>query len=124
LIHVAAPPVLIDGDLKVATRLGNVTSFLQKIYSVSPVNVTLERQTNASLNTRIHLNITVVENTRVELKVIDSVIEADGVTVVVSFTISSQEQFGEYQLVVSNNVMPAARRAVEFVPEGTLSYYT
>jgi len=70
---------------------------------------------------RIHLNRSA---TRVALKVFDSVVEASGVTVVVSFTLSSQEQFGEYQLIVSNNVMPAARRTVEFVPEGTLSFYT
>jgi len=91
---------------------------------VSPVNVTLERQPTASLNTSIHLNTTDVKQTRVALKVFDSVVEADGVTVVVSFKINSQEEFGEYQLVISNNVEPAARRAIAIIPPGTVSYNT
>jgi len=89
---------------------------------VSPVNVTLERQPTASMTARIQLNTTVVEKTPVRLKVFESVVEADGVTVVLSFHIRSQEEFGEYQLVVSNNVMPAARSAVKIVPEGTGAY--
>jgi len=125
LIHVAAPPVLLEGDRKVAARLGHVTSFSQKIYSVSPVNVTLERQTSASMTIRINLNITDAKlQTRMALKVFDSFVEVDGVTVVVSFTIRSQEEFGEYQFVVANNVIPAARRAIEIVPEGTVSCNT
>ena len=100
-----------------AARLGDMTSFSQNIYSVSPVNVTLERQTSASMTTRINL-VTYVKQTRVALKVFDSVVEADGVSVFVSFYISSQEEFGEYQFVVANNVMPIARRAIEIVPGG------
>jgi len=106
----------------VAARLGHVTTFSQKIYSVSPVNVTTERKTSASLNTRINLTTTDVKQTRVALSVFDSVVEADGVTVVLSFNIRSQEEFGEYQMVVANNVMPAARRAIEIVPEGITLY--
>jgi len=106
----------------VAARLGDVTSFSQKMYSVSPVNVTLERQTSASMTTRVHLTTTNVKQTRVALKVFDSVIEEDGVTLELSFNISSQEEFGEYQLVVANNVMPASRRAIEIVPEGISLY--
>ena len=37
---------------------------------------------------------------------------------VLSFNISSQEEFGEYQFVVANNVMPAARRVIKIVPGG------
>jgi len=106
----------------VAARLGHVTTFSQKIYSVSPVNVTLERQTSASLNTSINLTTTDVKQTRVALNVFDSVVEADGITVVLSFNISSKEEYGEYQIVVANNVMPAARRAIEIVPEGITLY--
>ena len=123
-MFVSAPPVLFDGDRKVAARLGHVASFSQKIYSMSPVNVTLERQPTSSLNTSIYLNTTDVKQTRVALKVFDSVVEADGVTVVVSFKINSQEEFGEYQLVIANNVEPAARRAIAIVPRGTVSYNT
>jgi len=86
---------------------------------VSPVNATLERQTSALITTHI---TTDVKQTRVALKVFDSVVEADGVTVVLSFNISSQEEFGEYQFVVANNVMPAARRAIEIVPGGITLY--
>jgi len=123
-IIVSAPPVLLDGDRKVAARPGHVTSFSQKIYSVSPVNVTLERQPTASQNASIHLNTIDVKQTRVALKVFDSVVEADGVTVVVSFKINAQEEFGEYQLVIANNVEPAARRAIAIIPPGTVSYNT
>jgi len=71
---------------------------------------------------RINLNTTDIKQTRVALKVFDSVVQADGITVVLSFNISSQEEFGEYQFVVANNVMPAARRAIEIVPEGITLY--
>jgi len=73
------------------------------------------------MTTRINLTTTDVKQTRVALKVFDSVVEADGVTVVVSFTIRSREEFGEYQLVIANSVMPAVRRAIEIFPEGTVS---
>jgi len=119
---VAAPPVLLDGDRKVAARLGHVTTFSQKIYSVSPVNVTLGRQTSLSMISRINLTTTDVKQTRMALKVFDSFVEAVGVTVVLSFNISSQEEFGEYQFLVTNNVMPAARRAIEIVPGGITLY--
>ena len=103
-------------------RLGHVTTFSQKIYSVSPVNVALERQMSASMITRINLTTTDVKQTRVALKVFDSVVEAGGVTVVLSFNINSPKEFGEYEFVVANNVMPAARRAIEIVPEGIALY--
>jgi len=74
------------------------------------------------MTTRIQLNTTYVKQTRVALEVFDSVVEADGITVVLSFNISSQEEFGEYQCVVANNVLPAARRAIEVVPEGITLY--
>jgi len=122
LILVSAPPVLLDWDRKVAARLGHVTSFSLRIYSVSPVNVTLERQPTASQNASIHLNTTNVKQTRVALKVFDSVVEADGVTVVVSFKINSQKEFGEYQLVIANNVEPAARHTIAINPQGIVSY--
>jgi len=122
-IFVAAPPVLLDGDRVVAARLGHVTLISQKIYSVSPVNVTLERQMTPLITTRINLTTTDVKHTRVALNVFNSVVEADGVTVVLSFNISSQDEFGKYQIVVANNVMPAARRAFEIVPEG-ITFYT
>jgi len=122
-ILVSAPPVLLDGDRKVVARLGDVTSFSQKIYSVSPVNVTLERKTSALKTNRIDLVTTFVKQTRVTLKVFDSVVEAGGFTVYLSFYMSSQEEFGEYQFVVANNVMPAARRDIEIVPEG-ITFYT
>ena len=89
---------------------------------MSPVNATLERQTSASKTTRIHLTTTDVKQSSVVLKVFDSDVKAEGVTVVLSFSISSQEEFGEYQFVVANNVMPAARRAIEIVPEGITLY--
>jgi len=73
--------------------------------------------------TRINLNTTDIKQTRVALKVFDSVVQADGITVVLSFNISSQEEFGEYQFVVANNVMPAARRAIEIV-QGGITLYT
>jgi len=97
-----------------------MTSFSLKIYSVSPVNITIE---SASHNTQRTLAYTTQNKpTRVALKVFDSDVEADGVTVVVSFTISSQEEFGEYQLVISNNIMPAVRRIIEIVSEGDIFY--
>jgi len=74
------------------------------------------------MTTRINLTTTDVKQTRVALNVFDSVVEADGVTLVLSFIISSQEEFGKYQFVVANNVMPAARRAFEIVPEGITLY--
>jgi len=91
---------------------------------MSPVSVTLERQPTASLNNRIQLTLIDVKKTRVALEVFDSVVEAEGVTVVVSFKINSQEEFGEYQLVIANNVEPAARRAIAIIPPGTVSYNT
>ena len=75
------------------------------------------------MTTRINLTITDVKQTRVALKVFDSVVEADGITVVLSFNIRSQEEFGEYQFVVANKIMPAARRVIEIVPEG-ISLFT
>jgi len=74
------------------------------------------------MTTRVNLTTTDVKQTRVALKVFDSVVEADGVTLELAFNISSQEEFGEYQLVVANNVMPASRRAIEIVPEGISLY--
>jgi len=74
------------------------------------------------MTTRINLNTTDIKQTRVALRVFDSVVEADGVTVILSFNISSQEEFGEYQFVVANNVMPAARRAIAIIPEGITGY--
>jgi len=74
------------------------------------------------MTTRIHLTTTDVKQSTVMLKVFDSDVKAEGVTVVLSFTISSQEEFGEYQFVVANNVMPAARRAIRIVPEGNTLY--
>jgi len=74
------------------------------------------------MTSRINLTTTDVKQTRVALNVFDSVVEADGITVVLSFIISSQEEFGEYQFVVANNVMPAARRAIEIVPGGITLY--
>jgi len=70
------------------------------------------------MTTRINLTTTDVKQTRVALKVFELVVEADGVTVVLSFNISSQEEFGEYQFVVANNVMTAARRVIKIVPGG------
>ena len=89
---------------------------------MSPVIVTLERQTSASMTTRIKLNTTDIIQTRVALRIFDSDVEADGITLVLSFNISSKEEFGEYQFVAANSVMPAARRAIEFVPEGITLY--
>jgi len=74
------------------------------------------------MTSRINLTTTDVKQTRMALKVFDSFVEADGVTVVLSFNISSQEEFGEYQFVVANNVMPAAKRAIEIVPGGITIY--
>ena len=123
IVLLLAAPLLLDnqGELrKLSAQRGQMTSFSLKIYSVSPVNVTLE---SASQNTQRTLTYTTHDNqTRVTLKVFDSDVEADGVTVVVSFTISSQEEFGEYQLVISNNIMPAVRRIIEIVSEGDIFY--
>jgi len=125
LIRVTAPPVLIDGDRKVAARLGYVTSFSQKIYSVSPVIVTLERQTSVSLNTRTTFTYTcVVTQTRLTMRVFDSDVNADGFVAVVKLNISSHEEFGEYRLIVSNNITPASSRIIEIVAEGSLFYNT
>ena len=74
------------------------------------------------MTTRINLTTTDIKQTRVALKVFDSIVEAGGVTVVLSFTLNSQDEFGEYQFVVANNVMPAARRAIKIVPEGIALY--
>jgi len=62
---------------------------------------------------------TVVNKTRVSLKVFDSDVDVDGFIAVIQLTISSQEEFGEYQLVIANNIKPAASRSVAIVPEGT-----
>ena len=106
-------------------RLGSVTSFSQTVYSESDVNITLERVASASLNTqRAVAYTTVVKLTRLVLKVFDSDVAADGFIVVVSFYISFKEEFGEYVLVVENNIMPAARRILEIVPQGKSSYNT
>jgi len=125
LIHVTAPPVILDGDLKVAARLGHVASFSQKIYSVYPVTVTLERQTSASPNTRKALTYTTaVSQTRVTIRVFDSDVNTDGFVAVVTLNISSEEEFGEYRLIVSNNITSAASRIIEIVSAGTVSYNT
>jgi len=109
----------------VAAHLGYVTSFSQTIYSVSAVNITLERVASASLNTqRAFAYKTVVNLTRLVLKVFDSDVAADGFRVDVSFNISFIEEFGKYMMVVDNNIMPAARRILEIVPKGNSSYNT
>ena len=102
-----------------------MTSFSQTIYSVSAVNITLERVASASLNTqRAFAYKTVVNLTRLVLKVFDSDVAADGFRVDVSFNISLIEEFGKYMMVVDNNIMPAARRILEIVPKGNSSYNT
>jgi len=109
----------------VAARLGDLASFSQKIYSVSPVTVTVERQTSASTNTRkAFTNTSVVNRTRVTLRVFDSDVNANGFVAVVKLNISSHEEFGEHRLIVSNNITPASSRIIKIVPAGTVSYNT
>jgi len=87
------------------------------------MNVTLERQTSVSLNTRKAFTYTsVVNQTRVTLGVFDSDVHVHGFLARVQLIIRSQEDFGEYQLVVTNNIKPAASRIIEIVPEGIVSY--
>jgi len=94
------------------------------VYSVSPINVTLERPASASMKTRSVLTYTTVVNqTRVALKVFNSDVDADGFIAVIQLSISSQEEFGKYKLVIENNIMPAAIRSIEIVPEGTVSFF-
>jgi len=106
----------------VAARLGYVTSFSQKIFSVSPVNVTLERLAISRYTGRALTYTIVFIQTRLALTVFHSDVSADGLTVVVSFNVRFPEEFGEYQLVIANNIEPDAIRMVEIIPEGNRSY--
>jgi len=118
-----APPVVL-GKNKVAAQLGNLTSFVIKIYSLDPVSVSLNRSVHAIAN-NVALGNTMVTFTQIItpaeilLPVFDKEIKADGFQSNISFVINSQEQFGEYQVIVSNNI-GVTQRTMEFVPGGML----
>lgn len=81
---VSAPPVLLDGNgdinsdvRKVAVQLGNISSFSQMIYSVTPVSITLTR--SAPLNNKRLISYTHdISQTRVLLTVFHEIVNVDG----------------------------------------------
>ena len=113
-----APPVVVsDGSiLKVAAQRGKVTSFAVMIYSTFYVNVSLTgyRPDSSSYLTRI-------EAARVQLNVFERVVESDGFQVLVYFTIMRPEEYGEYQLLVSNSI-GTAKQFVEIIPRGRYTF--
>jgi len=50
--------------------------------------------------------------------VFDQIVETDGFQCIINFTVKSEEEFGEYQLSVTNSEGTTTQR-LEVVPEGT-----
>jgi len=121
---VTAPPALIGetDKITVSASIGIVTSFYFKTYSTSHFNVDMDRSTltqnnGSTANSSIRHSHHVI-STRLQLPVFNTTVDTDGFHVFVYFTISTLEEFGEYQLLVTNRI-GTAQLSVEIIPEGT-----
>ena len=54
---------------------------------------------------------------RVSLPVFDQIVETDGFQCLIRFTVKSEEEFGEYQLSVTNSEGTTSR-LLDILPEG------
>ena len=93
-----------------------------KIYSTSKVTVALKRthapKLNASdsKNTNLSYSPQVTPN-QVQLTVLNRIVGTDGFHVLINFTVTLMDEFGEYDLLVNNSI-GTATQVVEIVSEG------
>jgi len=92
------------------------------VYSLDRVNVSLNRSTHAKGGTAFSGNTTMtysktITPVPVHLPVFDKEVQTDGFQTNITFVVNSQEQFGEYVLIVSNGI-GATPHSVEIIPEG------
>lgn len=120
-VFVSAPPTLLIKDSVVTkvAQLGSKTFFLVGIFTQTPPSVNISRlnATHVGQMMDYSLNIT---HARVNLPVFDQIVGTDGFQCVITFTINTMEEFGKYQLSVTNSEGTTIRH-LEIVPEGTLS---
>ena len=116
-LFVLAPPTLLVEDTVVlkAARLGNQTSILFGIFSRTSLDVNITRTNVTHEMMEFSSDITPA---RVNLPVFDQIVETDGFQCIINFTVNTKEDFGEYQLSVTNSEGTTTQR-LEVVPEGT-----
>jgi len=120
--RVSAPPVLPDnivGD-HVTAKLGRVSLYSLKLYSLSDVNITLSPYTPTANNSDVTKSFTyqyAINTAVVKLAVFDKEVDAVGSNAIINFTVISKDGFGEYSLKVNNSV-GATSTSIRIVPEG------
>ena len=116
---VSAPPTLLVEDTVVlkAARQGNQTSILFGIFSRTSLNVTCNI-TRTNVTHEIMEFSSDITQAKVNLPVFDQIVETDGFQCIINFTVKSEEEFGEYQLSVTNSE-GTTTHSLEVVPEGT-----
>jgi len=117
LSFVLAPPTLLVEDTVVtkAARLGNQTFILFGIFSQTSLDVNITTTNVTHKMMEFSSNIT---QAKVNLSVFDQIVETDGFQCIINFTVKSGEEFGEYQLSVTNSE-GTTTHSLEVVPEGT-----
>jgi len=115
-MFVLAPPTLLGDDTVVtkAALLGNQTSILFGIFSRTSLDVNITRTNVTHEMMEFSSDITPAS---VNLPVFDQILETDGFQCIINFTVKSDEEFGEYQLSVTNSEGTTTQR-LEVVPEG------
>ena len=117
LFLVAAPPtLLVEGRVREAAQLGNQTFVLVDIFSWKTPSITISRHNSTHVGQMMNYSSTIT-TARVSLPVFDQVVETDGFQCIINFTVKSEEEFGEYQLFVTNSE-GTATQSLEIVPEG------
>jgi len=119
---VSAPPTLLveHSDIVKAAQLGKQTSILVGIFSWTTPTINISRLNDAHLRHEMMNYSSYITPARVNLPVFDQIVETDGFQCIINFTVKSEEEFGEYQLSVTNSEGITTRR-LDILPGGTLS---
>jgi len=116
---VSAPPTLLveNGVLRKAAQLGNQTSILVGIFSQTTPTINISRLNDAHLRHEMMNYLSNITPARISLPVFDQIVETDGFQCLIRFTINTKEEFGEYQLSVTNSEGTTSR-LLDILPEG------